>query len=161
MTRPGNRFAEGLTAVLEYLTMACIAVMSILVIAQVVLRYVFNDPLTWSEEMARILFIYLSFLGIGAAYGRRRHMFIDALIILLPARAKRAVEFAVAGLASAFLITVIGLTIRSMGDLHRMEIATPALEYPMIFVYMVIPVGLSALIIQMWFDLFKDEGRSS
>jgi TRAP-type C4-dicarboxylate transport system permease small subunit len=136
--------------------MVCVATMAILVIAQVVLRYVFNDPLTWSEEMARIVFIYLSFLGIGAAYGRRRHMAIDALIILLPARMKRAVEFSVVGIATAFLITVIVLTARSMVELYRVEITTPALDFPMAFVYLIIPLGLSMLIVQMWLDLFKE-----
>ncbi len=156
MTRPGNRFAEGLTAVLEYLSMACIALMAILVIAQVILRYAFNDPLTWSEEMARIVFIYLTFIGIGAAYGRRRHMAIDALIIELPAKLRRIVEFSVVGLASAFLIAVIGIAIRSMVELTKMEVTTPALEYPMAFVYLIIPLGLSALIAQMWLDLYKE-----
>ena len=156
MVKPGHRFAEGLTAALEYLSMACIAVMTILVIAQVVLRYVFNDPLDWSEEMARILFIYLAFIGIGAAYGRRKHMAIDAVVILLPPRMKRAVEFLVVGIASAFLLAVIMLTVRSMVELHRMDVTTPALEYPMPLVYLVIPLGLSALIAQMWLDLFKE-----
>ncbi len=156
MVKPGHRFAEGLTAALEYLSMACIALMTILVIAQVVLRYVFNDPLDWSEEMARIVFIYLAFIGIGAAYGRRRHMSIDALVILLPPRMKRVVEFAVIGIATAFLVAVIMLTVRSMLELHRMDITTPALEYPMAFVYLVIPLGMSALIAQMWMDLFKE-----
>jgi TRAP-type C4-dicarboxylate transport system permease small subunit len=156
MVKPQYRFAEGLTTVLEYLSMVCVATMTILVIAQVVLRYVFNDPLTWSEEMARIVFIYLSFLGIGAAYGRRRHMAIDALIILLPARMKRAVEFSVVGIATAFLITVIVLTARSMAELYRVEITTPALDFPMAFVYLIIPLGLSMLIAQMWLDLYKE-----
>ncbi len=156
MVKPGHRFAEGLTAALEYLSMACIAVMTILVIAQVVLRYVFNDPLDWSEEMARILFIYLAFIGIGAAYGRRKHMAIDAVVILLPPRKRRAVECAVVGIASAFLLAVIMLTVRSMVELHRMDVTTPALEYPMPLVYLVIPLGLSALIAQMWLDLFKE-----
>jgi TRAP-type C4-dicarboxylate transport system permease small subunit len=160
MMRPGNRFAETLTAVLEYLTMACIAMMAILVIAQVVLRYVFNDPLTWSEEMARIDFIYLTFIGIGAAYGRRRHMSIDAIVILLPPRMKRMVEVSIVGLASAFLIAVIGIALRSIVELYNMEVTTPALEYPMAFVYMIIPLGLSALIIQMWIDLYKERSPS-
>lgn len=159
MARPEYGFAELLTTALEYLSMACVTLMAILVVAQVVLRYVFNDPLTWSEEMARIVFIYLAFLGIGAAYGRRRHMFIDALVIELPATLKRIVEFSVVGIASAFLIAVIVITIRSIVELHRMDITTPALEYPMALVYLVIPLGMSALIAQMWLDLYK-EGRS-
>jgi TRAP-type transport system small permease protein len=156
MIRPVDRFAGGLTAVLEYLTMACVAMMAILVVAQVVLRYAFNDPLTWSEEMARIVFIYLTFIGIGAAYGRRRHMFVDALVIELPPRIRRIVEVSVVGLASAFLIAVIVIAARSMVDLNRMEVTTPALEYPMALVYLIIPRGLSALIAQMWLDLYKE-----
>ncbi len=160
MIRPGNRFAETLTAILEYLSMALIALMAILVIAQVVLRYVFNDPLDWSEEMARITFIYITFIGIGAAYGRRRHMAIDAIVILLPPKMKRIVEVSVVSLASAFLIVLIGLTIRSMMELTKMEVTTPALEYPMAFVYLIIPLGISALIAQMWFDLYKERSSS-
>ncbi len=160
MVRPGNRFAEGLTAVLEYLSMALIALMAILVVAQVVLRYVFNDPLDWSEEMARITFIYITFIGIGAAYGRRRHMAIDALVILLPPKMKRIVEVSVVSLASAFLIALIVMTGRSMVELYKMEVTTPALEYPMAFVYLIIPLGISALIAQMWFDLYKERSSS-
>ena len=159
MATPAHRFAEGLTAALEYLSMACITAMAFLVIAQVVMRYVFNSPLEWSEEMARLVFISLAFIGIGAAYGRRRHMFIDAIVILLPARAKRVVEVAVVGIATAFLIAAIVISAGSIVDLHRMDVTTPALELPMAYVYLVIPLGLAALIAQMWLDLYK-EGRS-
>ena len=160
MVRREHRFAEGLTAALEYLSMACVTAMTLLVIAQVILRYAFNDPLTWSEEMARLVFIALAFVGIGAAYGRRRHMFIDALVIVLPARLKRAVEFSVVAIASAFLITVIIISVRSMVELHRMDVTTPALELHMALVYLVIPLGLAALIAQMWLDLYKDRRPS-
>ena len=72
---------------------------------------------------------------------------------------KRAVEFSVVGIASAFLIAMIGITLRSMVELYRMEITTPALDVPMACVYLVIPLGLSALIVEMWADLYR-EGRS-
>ena len=159
MVKRMHRLAEGLTSILEFLSMACIVAMALLVIAQVVMRYVFNNPLDWSEETARIVFIYLAFVGIGAAYGRRRHMFIDAVLLILPPGPKRAVEFAVVGIASAFLIAMIGITLRSMVELYRMEITTPALDFPMACVYLVIPLGLSALIVEMWADLYR-EGRS-
>lgn len=159
MVKRMHRLAEGLTSVLEFLSMVCIVAMALLVIAQVVMRYVFNNPLDWSEEMARIVFIYLAFVGIGAAYGRRRHMFIDTVLLILPPGLKRAVEFSVVGIASAFLIAMIGITLRSMVELYRMEITTPALDVPMACVYLVIPLGLSALIVEMWADLYR-EGRS-
>lgn len=160
MAKPAQRFAEGLTAALEYLSMAGVTAMALLVIAQVVMRYVFNDPLEWSEEMARLVFISLAFIGIGAAYGRRRHMFIDALTILLPEKTKRVVEVAVVVIATAFLIAVIFISAQSIMDLHRMDVTTPALELPMAYVYLVIPLGLSALIAQMWLDLYKNRRPS-
>jgi TRAP-type C4-dicarboxylate transport system permease small subunit len=160
MARPEHRIAEGLTTALEYLSMALVGLMALLVIVQVILRYVFNDPLTWSEELARFSFIYLAFAGIGAAYGRRRHMFIDAVLVILPPGMRRAVEFSVAGIATAFLVTVIGITIRTILELHRMEVATPALELPMAYIYLVIPLGLAALIAQVWLDLYKERSPS-
>jgi TRAP-type C4-dicarboxylate transport system permease small subunit len=72
---------------------------------------------------------------------------------------KKAVQFSVVGVASAFLLAVIIITVRSMVELYRVEINTPALDFPMALVYLVIPLGMSALIAQMWIDLYK-EGRS-
>jgi len=129
--------------------------MTLLVIAQVFLRYLFNAPLTWSEEFARIIFIYLTFLGIGAAYGRRRHMFVESLITLLPPRARRGLESSVVGVASIFLLVILVVTVRSMIELARSEITTPALEVSMAMIYLVIPLGFSAFIIQMWILLLK------
>jgi len=54
---------------------------------------------------------------------------------------------------------VIMITFRSILELYRVEITTPALDFPMAFVYLVIPLGMSALIAQMWIDLYK-AGRS-
>lgn len=159
MARPAHRFAELLTTVQEYLSMTCVVLMSLLVIAQVVFRYVFNDPLDWSEELARFTFIFLAYIGIGAAYGRRRHMFIDAFIVVMPSGLQRVVRYAVAGIATVFLVAVIGITSHTIADLYRMEVTTPALEIPMAYIYLVIPLGLAALIAQVWLDLLN-EGRS-
>lgn len=156
MRRPGRRLPECLTVTFEYLSVVCIAILTILVIAQVVLRYVFNNPLTWSEEMSRIVFFYLAFVGISAAYGRRRHMFVDALVLILPARLARAVQVSVVGMASLFLLGVIAVTIWTAIDLYRTEMNTPALDFPVAFIYLIIPLGLSALIAQMWIDLYRE-----
>jgi TRAP-type C4-dicarboxylate transport system permease small subunit len=56
---------------------------------QVVARYVFNSPFTWSEELSRYLFIWLSFLGAWWAWIRREHLGIDALPHMLPVQLRR------------------------------------------------------------------------
>lgn len=155
MEGPTSRFSENLTGILELISWGCLTLMAILVIAQVILRYVFNAPLTWSEELARITFIYLTFMGIGAAYGRRRHMFVDSLIMLFPLQIRKAIECFVVVAASTFLLVILVVTARSMIELVRSEITTPALEVPMAIIYLVIPLGFSAFIIQMWILLLK------
>jgi len=54
------------------------------VIAQVVLRYVFNNPLTWSEELARYLFIWCAFLGWLVASRRHSHLAMTFVVDRLP-----------------------------------------------------------------------------
>lgn len=51
--------------------------MAVIVIAQVFSRYVLNHSLFWSEEMARYLLIWLTFLGASCGYYRKVHPGID------------------------------------------------------------------------------------
>jgi len=54
------------------------------VISQVVLRYIFNNPLTWSEELARYLFIWCAFLGWLVASRRHSHLAMTFVVDRLP-----------------------------------------------------------------------------
>jgi TRAP-type C4-dicarboxylate transport system permease small subunit len=77
-----------------------------LVIAAVVFRYIFNDPLTWTEEFIIILFVWMLFIGFASGFQRRMHIRIDALLFVLPDRA-RALPGALA--VAATLTTLCGL----------------------------------------------------
>ena len=50
----------------------------------VVLRYIFNNPLTWSEELARYLFIWCAFLGWLVASRRHSHLAMTFVVDRLP-----------------------------------------------------------------------------
>lgn len=55
--------------------------MTVLIFMQVIFRYVFKESLSWSEELARYLFIWLTFIGASIATREKTHinvaMFID------------------------------------------------------------------------------------
>ena len=53
----------------EYFLVFCLGFMVLLVFVQVVMRYIFQNSLSWSEELARYLFLWLSW--IGASYAVR------------------------------------------------------------------------------------------
>ena len=71
--------------------LAAFAVMSV----QVFLRYVLNDSLIWSEEAARYLLVAIAFLGCATGCRKACHIRIDAIDLLLPERARRALAWAV------------------------------------------------------------------
>lgn len=67
-----DQFEERVGAVLF------IAIFAILV-AQIVSRQILNSPLVWSEELAKLLFIYVGMLGVSIGVKRDQHVMIDFL----------------------------------------------------------------------------------
>ncbi len=84
---PGRRLVRAI----DLLTAACLAVMVVLVFGNVVLRYAFNSGITVSEEIARWLFVWLTFLGAIAALAERGHLGTDLLVSRLRRGARRVV----------------------------------------------------------------------
>lgn len=70
---------------------ACLAVMALAVFVNVVLRYGFGSGIAASEELSRLLFVWMVFIGAAAAYPAGEHMAFTSLAGLL---AKRRTAFA-------------------------------------------------------------------
>jgi TRAP-type transport system small permease protein len=75
---------------LTFFTVACLAAMVILVFGNVVLRYAFNSGITVSEEVARWLFVWMTFVGAVLALRKHAHLGMDSLVSRLPVAAKKA-----------------------------------------------------------------------
>ncbi|MEW5724412.1 MAG: TRAP transporter small permease [Thermodesulfobacteriota bacterium] len=69
--------------------------MSVIVAAQVFSRYGFNHSLFWSEELARFLLVWLTFLGAGVAYRRGVHASLDLFYHHLPPAWRRTTRLVV------------------------------------------------------------------
>jgi TRAP-type C4-dicarboxylate transport system permease small subunit len=80
---------------------ACLAVMACSVFLNVVLRYGFGSGIAASEELSRLLFVWMVFLGAAAAYPAGEHMAFTSLIGLLR---HRPALFAVATLVIRLLV---------------------------------------------------------
>jgi len=55
----------------------CLSLMIFLVLGNVVMRYLFNTGIAWSEEGARIGFVWIVFLGIILAAKDKEHLIVD------------------------------------------------------------------------------------
>lgn len=80
-----DRFSRAFSRFLEIAIVACLAVMCVLVFGNVVLRYGFDSGIVWSEEMSRLVFVWLIFLGAILAAKDHAHIVFDSLLQALPA----------------------------------------------------------------------------
>ncbi|MEH6726884.1 MAG: TRAP transporter small permease [Hyphomicrobiales bacterium] len=141
-------FERVLLAVILFALVAILA-------AQVVFRYVIGSPLVWSEELARYLLVWCTFIGVSLAVREGRHISVDILPVLVGAR---GVWFfgvlALLGSAVFFALTVwyaVPLTMR----IAKIGQASPGLGIPMWTVYAAVPVGLSLALLRCGQVLWK------
>lgn len=81
----------------------------LILIAQIVARQAFQMPLMWSEELARLLFVYTALLGISMAIRSQQHVYIDFITNLMPAPIKKLSNTFVQLLIFASIIVFIYL----------------------------------------------------
>ena len=79
-----NRIGSACVRAREIIIVACLALMAVLVFGNVVLRYAFDSGIAVSEELSRLLFVWLIFLGAILASVQRAHIGFDALVERLP-----------------------------------------------------------------------------
>lgn len=133
---------------LNFTIVFCLAAMSILVFTNVVLRYVFNSGITWSEEMARFLFIWMTFLGGIAALKDNEHLGVDILIKKLPRRLKK-LAYILGNLIMLWTMYLVFVGSWKMTELN-MDSKAPATGLPLAFIYgigVVVGVCMGAIIL--------------
>ena len=85
-----KKFIDTTCKLLGVLMVVCLALMVVMVFANVVLRYGFNSGITVSEELSRWLFVWLTFMGAVVALHERSHLGTDMLVSRLSVRGKKA-----------------------------------------------------------------------
>lgn len=89
-----ERLSLFINRLVEYLLFGLGFSMALIVAAQVFSRYLLNYSIFWSEELARFLLVWLSFLGASVAYRRGAHASIEVVYERLPAWGQNAAALA-------------------------------------------------------------------
>ncbi|MDR0539928.1 MAG: TRAP transporter small permease [Spirochaetaceae bacterium] len=116
----------------------CIILMSamtIILFIQVVMRRVFSNSLTWSEELARYLFIWLVYFGISYGAKIRKHIKIEAFLGVFPQKIRPFIEILGDILFFAFAVFVIWTAYQWVGRQVKLRQKSPALHIPMWMIY--------------------------
>ena len=129
----------------EAVVVVLMAVMVTTVAIQVFFRYVVDDPLSWTEELARYAFVWMTFLGAAVAYRRRAHIVVDAMLHLIPMRARAGLAFAVEGMVTITLLILVRDGLRMVETTSNVR--ATMLQIPMSYIYAAIPVSAVLMLV--------------
>ncbi|MDI3480404.1 MAG: TRAP-type transport system small permease protein [Tepidanaerobacteraceae bacterium] len=141
----------------EYLLVLLIGAMTVVTFAQVFFRFVLNSPLAWSEELARYLFVWITFIGASVALHRWGHFQVDIVVNLFPDNIKKIIESAIYVLIMLFasIIVYYGFVLTQYTSVQL----SPALQLNMAVPYFALPLsGLLIFFHTLERFLFNDNG---
>lgn len=134
-----DHLEEGIIAFLMSIT-------SIIVFLQVIMRFVFRNSLTWSEELARYLFIWMIYIGVSYGVKERSHLAVDALDSLFGKKGRLITNMIVDFCLLAFMLV---MTYFGFDIVFRATRISAALGVPMKYVYLAPVVGFGLSIIRI------------
>ena len=143
-----KKFINGIFKGIEILITLCLAAMIGLMFMNIIMRYIFNRGFVWSEEIARICFIYLVYLGSIEAAKDNRHLLIDSVLLKFKGKVKGAVYIVI----QMLIIFMMGLLCSGswglmMQNLHDRWSAT---QFPVTLVYLPgLILGIGIIIISL------------
>ena len=140
-----GRAERALGSVVESVTALLVLVEIVVLFSGVTTRYVFHKPLVWSDELASILFLWLSMLGAVVALRRGEHMRMTALVDNLQPAARALLDM----LATVASLTFLALVMAPAWEYAHEEafIVTPALEISNAWRAGAIPMGMGLMIV--------------
>ncbi len=140
----------------EYFLVTTIMFSVILVFLQVVMRYVFSASLSWSEELARYLFLWQIWVGASFAAKHSRHLKVEMLKNLFPKKGQLVLDVIAAlfwiGFC-VFLTTKSGIITNTLFQIGQLS---PAMRMPMGYAYASVPVGCGLMTFRLLQNLYRE-----
>ncbi len=125
------------------------AALVVIVFMQVMLRYLFASPLAWSDEIARLLLVWVSFLGITLVYFSAEG---HPAVTIVVDRLSRLRLFLLLAFA---VVLFIGGVVSFNSALRNHRFISPVLHFPGSLKYAVVPISFFLMSYKSAFDLIE------
>ena len=144
---PLARLAAVVRLVNGYVLTVLAFALVVCVVWQVLSRYISPRPSTVTDELARFMFMWIGLLGAAQASAYKQHLAIDLLAIKLKGGAKRALNLVIECCIMLFatLVMIYGGCLLTAKTFANAQV-TPALQVPMGYVYLVVPLAGALLV---------------
>lgn len=117
-------------------------------IANVFGRYLFNQSLYFSEELNQFLIVLVTFVGLGYAARKGRHIRMSAIYDQLPPVWRKRLMLTICAVTAAFMFILAYYAVQYVMIIALLGKVTPALQIPLYLTYLWVPVGFTITGIQ-------------
>lgn len=139
----------------EYFMAILLILMTLVMLIQVVMRYVFNSALSWPEEFCRYCFIYMTFLTIGFCVSRQSMLRLDLIIKVIPKKVGDILEFIIWIMCLVFFIYMFIYSIKLVNLTITSSRTSPTMGIPYYIIYLSTILGFGLGIIRNTQFLYK------
>lgn len=126
---------------------AALAVIIVITFVGVPLRYFMNAPIVWEEEVQIWCFIWVIFLGGGAAFRTGSHVAIEFLVDMLPSKIKKVFEVLIYLIVMAVLVYFVIHGTTLVNQIIAMKTSTNILKVPNWLIYSAFPIGCAIMMV--------------
>ena len=110
-------------------------------VANVVARFVFQYSFFFTEELNRIIIILITFAGVGYAARHGRHIRMSAIFDSLPFKTRKLLMIVIAIITSVAMFALCYFSIRYISKVYTSGRVLPALQIPIWWIFVWVPVG--------------------
>jgi len=139
----------------EVIIFLSLAAMSVIIALQVVMRYAFQSSLSWSEEIARYLFIWLIYIGISYGAKKSAHISVTATDLFLTPRGQGKVKLLASVIFLIFAVCIFYYGWEVCSKIARLGQKSAALELNMWLVYLAVPTGFFLTCVRLCQNIFS------
>lgn len=87
-----SKLLDGIQKVYKFLIIVAMAIFTVVIILSVIWRYALGNPITWSEQLCRFMFVWAIMLGIPIYYREGLATYLDLLVEKFPEGIKKTVS---------------------------------------------------------------------
>ena len=146
--KPDSPFRKAINAIEVWVSVFAMLLLILVVFIQVFCRYVLQDSLAWTEELARYLVIWSVLFGCSFAMRTDSHLELSILSNFSGPRMKKYVKCFSCIVCLAFSIIMVYAGMESVINIHWNEQLTPAMQLPAWIIWMAMPAGFGLMGIQ-------------
>lgn len=139
-----KNLSNNIDSVMKKMVFLTILGMIVSITLQIIFRVFFNS-LTWTEEVARYLLVWSTFIGATLAYKRGLHISVTFIRNMLPEKLRKLICILGIIISIVFFIVVIVFGAKLI-ILQKTQLS-PALRLPMRWVYLVMPFSFIIMIV--------------